>query len=69
MNIKRYDPEVRENFHGGDPVAWAVMQNTAEGGYLKVADLKERLEYMLDLCLYGPEGLPSQIRTLLEELQ
>lgn len=66
MTIKQYDCT-----NGGYQYCSGCYQMSQEeyGDYVRVDDLRERLQGMLDLCLYGPEGLPSQIRELLEEIQ
>lgn len=66
MTIKQYDCT-----NGGYQYCSGCYQMSQEeyGDYVRVDDLRERLEYMLDLCKHTPEAFPHEIRTLIEGLK
>lgn len=69
--IKRYKPVPRMEYivFSCPPIHCAGMDESAKGGYVHIDNLRERLEYMLDLCKHTPQALPYEIRTLIEDLK
>ena len=66
MTIKRY---TFDQYYDSEECPVDTFEECEFGEYCCTEQVLRRLEDMLSSCLYTPEALPLQIRTLIEELQ
>lgn len=72
MTIKRYKPVPRMEYKvfSCPPIHCAGMDETAKGDYVRVGDLRERLENILVFCPDDPYDIVRlRVEEMLEDLQ